>query len=77
MYVQGCGGTDFRPALDRNLLAPLRPDVVIHFTDGLGQAPEEPPAWPLVWCLVPGGRELAKYGCVIWMEGQEAPDELT
>jgi predicted metal-dependent peptidase len=63
--VQGRGGTDFRPALATELLRPLRPGVLVYFTDGLGEAPERPPAWPLIWCLIPGGQRPAPYGAVI------------
>ncbi len=69
--VHGRGGTDFCPALDRRFLAPLKPEVVIYFTDGFGPAPEVPPPWPLVWCLVPGGEPPAEYGRVIRMDGSE------
>jgi len=69
--VQGRGGTDFRPALDRRFLVPLKPEVVVYFTDGFGPAPEVPPPWPLVWCLVPGGEPPAEYGRVIRMDGPE------
>ncbi|MCE9560531.1 MAG: VWA-like domain-containing protein [Planctomycetes bacterium] len=66
-HVQGRGGTDFCPALDRRFLSPLKPEVVVYFTDGLGPAPRNPPPWPLVWCLVPGGQPPANYGRVIRM----------
>ena len=70
-HVHGRGGTDFCPALDRRFLAPLKPEVVVYFTDGFGPAPESPPPWPLVWCLVPGGEPPAEYGRVIRMNGPE------
>jgi predicted metal-dependent peptidase len=69
--VQGRGGTDFRPALERRFLAPLRPEVIVYFTDGLGEAPARKPDWPLVWCLVPGGQPPAPYGRVIRMSGEQ------
>jgi predicted metal-dependent peptidase len=65
--VQGRGGTDFRPALAPEFLGPLRPEVIVYFTDGVGEAPAEAPGWPLIWCLVPGGRSPAPYGRVIHM----------
>jgi predicted metal-dependent peptidase len=65
--VQGRGGTDFRPALSRRFLAPLKPELIVYFTDGMGEAPARQPRWPLVWCLVPGGEPPAPYGRVIRM----------
>lgn len=67
-HVTGRGGTNFRPALERSLLQPLRPDLLIYFTDGFGPAPDKRPPWPLVWCLVPGGEPPAAYGHVVLME---------
>jgi predicted metal-dependent peptidase len=64
-HVEGRGGTDFRPALDPAFLRPLRPGVILYFTDGLGEAPSLPPAWPLIWCLVPGGQPPCSWGRVI------------
>jgi predicted metal-dependent peptidase len=65
--VQGRGGTDFRPALAPEFLRPLRPDLVIYFTDGLGLAPEAAPPFPLIWVLTPGGTPPAPYGRVVRM----------
>jgi predicted metal-dependent peptidase len=66
--VRGRGGTDFRPALERSLLAPLRPAVILFFTDGLGEAPQKAPPWPLIWCLTPEGEPPAQWGGVVKME---------
>jgi predicted metal-dependent peptidase len=70
--VNGRGGTDFGPALEPSFLRPLRPGLVIYFTDGHGPAPEERPAWPLIWCLLPGGLPPAPWGKVIHMAGANA-----
>src|SRR5207253_2416458 len=69
--VQGRGGTDFRPALERTFLRPLQPDLIVCFTDGRGPAPEVGPPCPLIWCQTPGGERPAPWGRVIKM----APDE--
>jgi predicted metal-dependent peptidase len=66
-HVQGRGGTDFRPPLERSFLRSLKPGLIVYFTDGFGQAPEAPPLWPLIWCLVPGGEAPAPWGRVIRM----------
>jgi predicted metal-dependent peptidase len=67
--VRGRGSTDFRPVLAPAFWRAIRPDVIVYFTDGNGPAPPLPPACPLLWCLVPGGRRLAEYGRVIVLTG--------
>jgi predicted metal-dependent peptidase len=67
-HVTGRGGTDFRPALERSVLDPLKPGVIVYFTDGFGQAPEKPPVYPMIWCLVPGGKPPAPWGRVVAMD---------
>jgi predicted metal-dependent peptidase len=47
-HVEGRGGTDFRPALEPDFLRRLRPQLVVYFTDGQGEAPARPPPWPSV-----------------------------
>ncbi len=67
--VEGRGGTDFRPPLERPFLRRLRPKpaVVVVFTDGDGPAPDRPPAVPVIWCLTPGGRPPGGWGRVVEM----------
>jgi predicted metal-dependent peptidase len=60
--VQGRGGTDLRPPLERAFLREHRPDLVLVFTDGFGPAPERPPGIPVVWCVLPGGVRPARWG---------------
>src|SRR5262249_46241804 len=67
-HVQGRGGTDFRPPLEREFLHPLKPELLIYFTDGLVEAPAQPPPCPLIWCLVPGGVVPAPWGRVVRMD---------
>ena len=66
-HVTGGGGTDFRPALNPKFLRPLKPELIIYFTDGFGAAPSAPPSCSLIWCLVPGGDPPAEYGRVVRM----------
>jgi predicted metal-dependent peptidase len=73
-HVQGRGGTDFRPALEREFLRGLRPNLVIYFTDGFGPAPEEQPPYPLIWCLVPHGEPPAHWGRVIFMDPHQTQE---
>jgi predicted metal-dependent peptidase len=51
--IHGRGGTSFIPALEAvNKLRP-RPDIVLYFTDGWGEAPKQPPSnMEVVWCIV-------------------------
>jgi predicted metal-dependent peptidase len=65
--VWGRGGTDFRPAFEPGFLRRHRPDLVVYFTDGYGEAPDRPPGVPVVWCLTPGGRKPARWGKDIHM----------
>ncbi len=65
--VLGGGGTDFRPALEKEFLGKHRPDLVVYFTDGYGAAPKHAPAVPVVWCLSANGRKPATWGRVIKM----------
>jgi predicted metal-dependent peptidase len=61
----GRGGTDLRPPLQRDFLKKHKPDVIVYFTDGYGNAPDRSPGVPVVWCLLPGGRIPAPWGRVI------------
>ena len=52
--VSGRGGTDLRPVFA--LLAGMKTDGVIHFTDGEGPFPEQAPRVAVLWVLTkPGG----------------------
>jgi len=72
--VQGRGGTDFRPPLERQFLRKHRTDLVIYFTDGCGPAPEKSPGLPVIWCLVPGGERPAPWGRALFMAFPEGRD---
>ena len=54
----GGGGTDFRPVFRYVDEHPgLDPALLIYFTDGFGDCPERPPAYPVMWLLTKDGRE--------------------
>jgi predicted metal-dependent peptidase len=59
----GLGGTDFRPVFEQ--LAGNWPALLVFLTDGLGPAPAEPPRYPVIWVLPPGGRAPASWGKVL------------
>lgn len=49
--AHGGGGTDFRPPfrwLEEN---DHKPACMIYLTDGYGPFPEEPPEYPVLWCM--------------------------
>lgn len=67
LKFKGRGGTDFRqPLKEAENLRP-RPDVLFYLTDGDGTAPDKPPPFPVVWCIVPTphGVRPAKWGHVV------------
>ncbi len=66
--VLGRGGTDLRPPLERAFLRKHRAELVVYFTDGMGEAPERSPGVPVIWCLTPGGTPPARWGRVIHMD---------
>ena len=54
---EGGGGTDFRPFFERiakgyDTSTPL---VSVYLTDGYGEFPDVPPAFPILWVVTPGG----------------------
>jgi predicted metal-dependent peptidase len=63
--VCGRGGTDLRPPLERDFLRKHKPDIIVYFTDGYGEAPARSPVVPVIWCLLPGGRIPAPWGRVV------------
>jgi predicted metal-dependent peptidase len=66
--VHGRGGTDFRPPLEPAVLAKIRPDIVVYFTDGEGPAPARAPRVPVLWCLTPGASSPVPWARCIWMK---------
>lgn len=55
----GGGGTSFTPVFDAvNQLGLIeKPDCLIYFTDGFGDFPPSPPAFPVLWVLCRDGCE--------------------
>ncbi len=52
--LPGGGGTDFRPFFAHlNKITP--PDAAIYLTDGHGDFPRQPPTYPALWVITPGG----------------------
>jgi predicted metal-dependent peptidase len=61
-HARGRGGTDLRPPFAAEVLNPIRPDVVVYFTDGIGPAPALAPGVPVLWCLTARGTRPTPWG---------------
>ena len=70
LRFSGGGGTDFRPVFG-HLARGEPPQGLIFFTDGFGAAPEHPPAWPVLWALLPHGTCPAPWGGRVTLGGSE------
>ena len=64
--VKGLGGTDFRPVFEY-IQKKMReqPDLLLFFTDGCGTAPEQRPAYPVMWVLTNDSRQPDAWGRVL------------
>ncbi|MHB1299429.1 MAG: vWA domain-containing protein [Burkholderiales bacterium] len=52
---QGGGGTDFRPVFDWVERQEIRPDVLLYFTDAMGEFPGMEPSYPVIWLVKGSG----------------------
>lgn len=57
---KGGGGTDFRPVFDWMKKEKPNAKVLIYFTDGYGEFPEDIPNLKMLWCVSEGGLDLDK-----------------
>ena len=62
--IHGGGGTDFRPVFDYIRKKSLNPDLLLFFTDGYGDAPVNPPPYPVMWVLTKDSRTPSSWGRV-------------
>ena len=67
LALTGGGGTDFRPVFE-TLQADTPPEALVFLTDGFGDAPAQPPTWPVLWALPPHGEPPAPWGSVVRLE---------
>jgi len=58
--IQGGGGTDFRPVFDWISLQGREPDLLLYFTDAMGEFPAHEPAFPVFWLIK--GKETVPWG---------------
>ena len=63
--VHGRGGTDLRPPFEHQVLARIRPEVIVYFTDGDGPAPAMPPKVPTIWGLTAASVAPTQWGHVV------------
>jgi predicted metal-dependent peptidase len=59
----GGGGTDFRPFFTKLTQenSPWATTVAVYLTDGYGFFPSEPPPFPVLWVVTPGGRDSSQF----------------
>jgi predicted metal-dependent peptidase len=59
----GGGGTDFRPFFEKLAQdhSPWVTTVAVYLTDGFGRFPSQPPSFPVLWVVTPGGRDSAHF----------------
>ncbi len=59
----GGGGTDFRPFFTKltHDHSPWATTVAVYLTDGYGYFPPQPPSFPVLWVVTPGGRDSALF----------------
>jgi predicted metal-dependent peptidase len=59
----GGGGTDFRPFFTKLSQdhSPWVTTVAVYLTDGYGFFPSQPPSFPVLWVVTPGGQDSAQF----------------
>lgn len=61
--MSGGGGTSFVPVFEYvRKHSEINPSCLIYVTDGFGDAPEQPPEYPVLWLLTEDGMKPAKWG---------------
>lgn len=60
--LPGGGGTDFRPAFNHVEEHNLDISCLVYLTDGAGEAPKDPPRFPVLWVLTEEGRKPTPWG---------------
>jgi len=63
---KGGGGTDFRPPF--SYIEDRPPACLIYLTDGYGQAPKNPPAFPVLWVVTKDGMAPADWGQLVFLK---------
>jgi predicted metal-dependent peptidase len=50
--IRGRGGTSFKPVFEWIESAGINPVGLVYLTDGMGDYPEQPPHYPVLWALI-------------------------
>lgn len=64
---KGFGGTSFTPVFDYIKENIEEPNLLIYLTDGYGDAPIQPPRYPVLWVLTSDGVSPAEWGESTWL----------
>ena len=76
--IHGGGGTDFRPVFNYvKKKLPERPDLLLFFTDGCGDAPKQRPDYPVMWILTKDGITPCDWGRVTHFKSEESISKLS
>lgn len=59
-HISGGGGTRFDPVFDWIDQQGLRPDVLVYFTDAIGDFPRQAPNYPVLWLVK--GKQAVPWG---------------
>ena len=51
LEFKGKGGTNFIPVFDKIKEMNMIPDLLIYLTDTYGTFPDNPPPYPVLWCI--------------------------
>ena len=54
--LRGGGGTSFMPAFEWLAAERRRPDLLLYFTDGAGDFPQQAPEYPVIWLVKGRGK---------------------
>lgn len=70
LAFQGGGGTDFRPPFQWLDRAGIEPEILIYFTDTMGQYPREAPDYPVIWVVTVPEQYACKapFGEMVYVE---------
>ena len=60
--LKGGGWTDFNPVFDLLDASEEPPEALLFLTDGYGNAPKNPPNYPVIWGIIEGGCEPVYWG---------------
>jgi len=72
---KGGGGTSHVPVFNYLNDNAIRPDVMICFTDGYTEFPEQAPYFPVIWCMPEGTDVKVPWGMTVYIPQPDKMDE--